>query len=278
MPELPEVETVRRGLEQTVLGRQIVELSVTGRRSVRRQTPGELAEAVEGRRVAAVRRRGKWLALELDDGRVLVIHLRMSGQLLHVADPSMPALPHTHVVARLDDGSELRFVDPRTFGEWYVTDQVSPDGLPVDFERFGPDPLLDGLPARTLRARLDGRRSPVKAALTDQRVLSGVGNLYADEACFVAGIRPDRRCDTLDDDEVGALAAAVRRILREAIRLRGSSLRDARYRDLMGDVGGYQAHHRVYDRAGEPCPRCGASVVKLSIGARSAYCCVACQY
>lgn len=277
MPELPEVETVRRGLEETVTGRRIDRLVVTGRRAVRRQPAAELVARVEGRRIAAVRRRGKFLALELDDGQVLVIHLRMSGQLLHVADPSLPALPHTHVVARLDDGSELRFVDPRTFGEWYVTDEVDSGGLPTDFDRFGPDPLLDGLPVATLRTVLKGRRSPIKAALTDQRVLAGVGNLYADEVCFLAGVRPDRRCDTLSDDEVRRLASAIRRILGDAVKLRGSSLRDARYRDLMGDLGGYQRRHRVYERAGEPCVRCGGSVSRIRFGARVAYCCEHCQ-
>jgi formamidopyrimidine-DNA glycosylase len=201
----------------------------------------------------------------------------MSGQLLHVADPTLPELPHTHVVARLDDGSELRFVDPRTFGEWYVTDDVGSGGLPTDFDRFGPDPLLDGLPASRLREVLKGRRSPIKAALTDQRVLAGVGNLYADEVCFLARVRPDRRCDTLTDDEVRRLASAIRRILGDAVKLRGSSLRDARYRDLMGDLGGYQRRHRVYERAGEPCVRCGWRVSKIGFGARVAYCCEHCQ-
>ncbi len=130
MPELPEVETVRRGLEATVLGRRITGLEVTGRRTVRRQSRDDLRHRLTGRKVAAVRRKGKYLALELDDGQFLVIHLRMSGQLLHVPQHSVvPTAPHTHVVMSLDDGSELRFVDPRTFGEWYVTDEAGDDGL-----------------------------------------------------------------------------------------------------------------------------------------------------
>jgi formamidopyrimidine-DNA glycosylase len=305
VPELPEVETVRRGLEERIVGQRLVEVIVTGRRTVRRQPPAELVARLEGRRVDAVRRKGKWLALLLDDDSVLVIHLRMSGQLHWVAPPANTApagkapsgaasivagpdssdawdrsavVKHTHVVARLGDGSELRFVDPRTFGEWFVTDDVGPDGLPLDFGRFGPDPLVDGLSAKTLRGRLAGRSVPLKAALTDQRVVSGIGSIYADEICFAARVRPDRRTETLDDEEIGRLARAARRLLAKAVELRGSSLRDERYRDLMGDLGSYQSRHNVYDRLGKPCRRCGTPISRVRFGARVAYCCEGCQH
>jgi formamidopyrimidine-DNA glycosylase len=188
-----------------------------------------------------------------------------------------PVEKHTHVVARFSNGSELRFVDPRTFGEWFVSDEIGPDGLPLDFARFGPDPLVDGLPARLLRQRLAGHRVPVKAALTDQRVVSGIGSIYADEICFAAKVRPDRRTETLTADEVSSLAAAARSLLRKAVELRGSSLRDERYRDLMGVMGSYQSHHRVYDRLGQPCRRCGTAISRVRFGARLAYCCEGCQ-
>jgi len=279
MPELPEVETVRSGLEERLVGRRFTEVVVTGRRTVRRQPAVDLSARLAGRRVEAVRRKGKFLAVELDSGEVLVIHLRMSGQLLWAADPSAaPLAPHTHVVARLDDGSELRFVDPRTFGEWYVTGEVGPDGLPLDFARFGPDPLVDGLGARVLRERLAGHKVPVKAALTDQRLVSGIGSIYADEVCFAARVRPDRRTDTLTDHETRRLARAISGVIGKAVGLRGSSLRDQRYRDLMGELGSYQGRHKVYDRAGEPCVRCGATVTKVRFGARVAYCCEGCQH
>lgn len=278
MPELPEVETVRRGLESLLPGRRVESVKVTGRRTVRRQSPAELRARLTGRRFGPPDRRGKFLALGLDDGQVLVIHLRMSGQLLAVRGPGrVPVAPHTHVRARLDDGAELRFVDPRTFGEWYVTDDVRPDGLPSDFDRLGPDPLADGVSAAVLAARLAGKRTPLKSALTDQRVIAGIGNLYADEICHVARLRPDRRTDSLTAREVKVLAAATSSVIAEAVRLRGSSLRDARYVDLMGEYGSYQHEHRVYDRAGEPCPRCGAAVEKIRFGARVAYCCPSCQ-
>jgi formamidopyrimidine-DNA glycosylase len=278
MPELPEVETVRQGLESTIVGRTIGAVEVSGKRTVRRQSTTELGGRLSGRTVVAVRRRGKFLALELDDGQFLIIHLRMTGQLLHVPQPSLlPRAPHTHAVMTLDDGSEVRFADQRTFGEWYVTGEAGEDGLPADFSRLGPDPLVDGLPARVLRHRLANRRSPLKAALTDQRVVAGIGNIYADEICFRARVRPDRRCDTLTTEETRRLASSTATILRRAVQLRGSSLRDQTYRDLMGDLGGYQARHQVYARAGEPCSRCGSPVSRIGFGARVAYCCEVCQ-
>lgn len=278
MPELPEVETVRRGLEATVVGQRIVDVVVTGARSVRRQPSAELRSRLFGRRIDAAMRRGKFLALPLDDGQVLVVHLRMSGRLLYVAEPERsPALPHTHIVASFSRGGELRFVDPRTFGEWYVTDGVDGAGLPAELARMGPDPLLDGLGPRALAARLAASRRPIKAALTDQRVLAGIGNLYADEICFAARLRPDRSAASLEMGDHRRLARSIARVLREATEARGSSLRDESYRDLMGDLGSYQDHHKVYGRAGAPCERCGAPVVKLGFGARVAYCCEGCQ-
>jgi formamidopyrimidine-DNA glycosylase len=280
VPELPEVETVRRGLEQRLVGQRFTKVTVTGRRSVRRHSAAELVERLQGRRVQAVRRKGKFLAVILDDDQVLVIHLRMSGQLLWASDPKDPAhplLPHTHVVADLSDGSELRFVDPRTFGEWFVTAEIGPDGLPADFARFGPDPLVDGLTAKVLGERLAGHRVPVKAALTDQRIVSGIGSIYADEICFAARVRPDRRTDTLEPAAIARLSRAASSLLRRAVELRGSSLRDERYRDLMGGLGSYQLHHRVYDRLGEPCRRCGTLISRVRFGARVAYCCEGCQ-
>lgn len=277
MPELPEVETVRRGLSERLVGRRFDRVAVTGRRTVRRHPPDELAPGLVGREVLAVRRKGKFLAVELDDHSCLVIHLRMSGQLLWTDDPSLPLVAHTHVVVGLDDGSELRFVDPRTFGEWYLTDEVGPDGLPLDFARFGPDPLVEGVSPGVLSRRLAGKKVAVKAALTDQRVISGVGSIYADEICYAARVRPDRRTDSLSPEEIGRLARSMRSILRRAIELRGSTLRDARYRDLMGEGGSYQLRHNVYDRAGEKCRRCGAVIERVSFGARTAYFCPGCQ-
>lgn len=278
MPELPEVETVRRGVEDAVIGRRISEVNVLGRRTVRRQSPAELRSRLLGRRLVSAGRRGKFLLLSLDDGAVLVVHLRMTGQLLHVDGAERPPLaPHTHLTVDLDDGSELRFVDPRTFGEWFVSSDIDGRGVPAELEHIGRDPLLEGLPAAYLSERLAGRRAPLKALLTDQRIIAGIGSIYADEICFRSKLRPDRLGGSLTAAELGSLAKAARAVLREAVKARGSSLRDQRYRDVAGGLGSYQGRHAVYDRAGEPCPRCGKPVVRLKIGARSAYCCVECQ-
>lgn len=278
MPELPEVETVRRGLEQVLPGRTARRLEVRGKRSVRRQSPEELTARLVGRRFGRPGRHGKFLALPLDDGQALVVHLRMSGQLLHVTEPDrVPPRPHTHVILGLDDDTELRFVDPRTFGEWFVTGDLGEDGNPSFFDDLGPDPLLDGLSPRLLQERFSNRHLAVKSALTDQRIVAGVGSIYADEICHAARVRPDRRLDTLGPDEVRRLAEKTRTVLRAAVAARGSSLRDSQYRDLMGDPGGYQARHRVYDRRGQPCRRCGSPISRISFGARTAFCCEACQ-
>ncbi|MGD0942798.1 MAG: bifunctional DNA-formamidopyrimidine glycosylase/DNA-(apurinic or apyrimidinic site) lyase [Acidimicrobiales bacterium] len=278
MPELPEVETVRRGLEGTVIGRRVTEVQVLGRRTVRRQSPAELTSRLAGRRFTGAGRRGKFLLLSLDDGSVLVVHLRMTGQLLHFGGTERPPLAeHTHVIVGLEDGTELRFVDPRTFGEWFVCSELDSRGVPSELSHLGRDPLLEGLPATYLASRFSGRRAPLKALLTDQRIVAGMGSIYADETCFRAKLRPDRPGGSLSAAELASLARAARAVLRDAVASRGSSLRDLGYRDLAGDLGSYQGRHAVYDRAGEACPRCGHPVVRLKIGSRSAYCCEGCQ-
>ena len=278
MPELPEVETVRRGLEGAVVGRRIVGVQVLGRRTVRRQSPAELTTRLTGRTFTAAGRRGKFLLLSLDDDAVLVVHLRMSGQLLHLSGTQLwPIAPHTHVVVALGAGTELRFVDPRTFGEWFVSSDVDGRGVPLELAHLGRDPLLEGLPTAYLAAHFAGRRVRLKGLLTDQRIVAGIGSIYADEICFRAKLRPDRSGASLSDTEVASLAKAARAVLREAVASRGSSLRDLGYRDLTGEVGSFQERHAVYDRAGEQCRRCGSQVVRLKIGARAAYLCEGCQ-
>ncbi|HLI15617.1 MAG TPA: bifunctional DNA-formamidopyrimidine glycosylase/DNA-(apurinic or apyrimidinic site) lyase [Acidimicrobiales bacterium] len=280
MPELPEVETVRRGLERAVLGRRVVAVEVLGARSVRRQDAPAFRAALVGRRLVAARRRGKFLLVDLAPGRgpaeALVCHLRMSGQLLLVP-PGAPRVAHTHVVLGLDDASELRFVDPRTFGELFVAPLDPASGLPAELRTLGPDPLADGLPTALLRRLLARRRTSLKAFLLDQRAVAGIGNLYADEICFAARLAPGRRTDSLSAREAARLAAAIAEVLSAAVAARGSSLRDGRYRDLGGEPGAYQDRHAVYGRAGAPCPRCARPVVRARIAGRSAHFCPACQ-
>lgn len=276
MPELPEVETVRRGLERSVLGRRVDEVAVTGRRTIRRQSPAEFALALRQRKLESAGRWGKYLLVGLDDGATLVVHLRMSGQLLHcpAGDP-LPA--HTHVRLVLDDRSELRFVDPRTFGELFVAAEHDARGRPLALGTLGVDPVVDGIDARRLGGLLAKRRTNLKAFLLDQHALAGIGNLYADEILFRARLRPDREAGSLTAPEARRLAKAIRDVLDEAVALRGSSLRDARYRDLDGGLGDYQGRHAVYARTGEPCVRCGRPILQARLGGRSSHFCATCQ-
>ena len=278
MPELPEVETVRRGLEGAVVGRRIAGVQVLGRRSVRRQSPAELTTRLEGRTLTAAGRRGKFLLMSLDDDAVLVVHLRMSGQLLHLSGTERPPIAaHTHVVVELGDGTQLRFIDPRTFGEWFVSSDLDSRGVPAELAHLGRDPLLEGLPTAYLATHFAGRRARLKGLLTDQRIVAGIGSIYADEICFRAKLRPDRSGGSLTGPELASLAKAARAVLREAVASRGSSLRDKGYRDLAGDFGSFQERHAVYGRTGEQCPRCGNRVVRFQVGARAAYMCEGCQ-
>jgi formamidopyrimidine-DNA glycosylase len=271
MPELPEVETVRRDLGREVLGRTVEEIVVTGSRTVRRFGSDALVHGLRQRSVVSVRRHGKYVLVDLDNGTVLVVHLRMSGMLLW--SPSTPAveIPHTHVRLRLDDGSVLRFVDPRTFGEMWVS---SPD-LP-ELAHIGPD-AWNGLSTAVLYEQLRRRKSSLKIALVNQAVVAGIGNIYADEIAWVAGIRPERLASSLSRRSVDVLHEATREVLGSAIAARGSSLADRQYVDLYGEPGDAQTGHRVYARAGEPCLRCGTLIVRLPIGARSAFSCRKCQ-
>jgi formamidopyrimidine-DNA glycosylase len=272
VPELPEVEVVRRGLALEVAGRDVTSVAVTGARTVRRQPAEALVERLRGARLGAAGRVGKFLLMPLDDGaETLVIHLRMSGQLL-LTTPEWPLAKHTHAVLGLSDGRELRFVDPRTFGELFVAP------APVAaLAHLGPDPLSPGWSAAVLGRGLIGRTGRLKLLLMDQRFVAGIGNIYSDEALFEARLRFDRPGGTLSGEEIGRLHRAVRKTLRDAVSHRGSSLRDAQYVDLFGAPGDYQNRHRVYGREGEPCPRCGGPVRRISLGGRSTFLCEICQ-
>ena len=279
MPELPEVETVRRGLSRYVVGRTVAAVEVTGARSVRRQGVAELVARLVGRRLEAADRRGKYLLVRLDDGAVLVVHLRMSGQLRFVAAPASvaPVAPHTHVRIGFADGSELRFVDQRTFGELFVTGDLDGRGVPVALAALGPDPLVDGIDGARLAALAARRRTSCKAFLLDQHVLAGVGNLYADEALFRARLRPARQAALLRPAQLARLVESLEQVLGEAVAARGSTLRDARYVDLMGKAGAFQEVHAVYGREGAPCVRCGRPIHRVRLAGRSSHFCATCQ-
>lgn len=271
MPELPEVETVRRDLDKEVVGRTIESVSVTGLRTVRRYGADSVIASLVGRTIVGTRRHGKYLLLDLDDSNVLVVHLRMSGMLLWSAGAPAVEMPHTHVRWLFTDGSQLRFVDPRTFGEVWVTSSDLPELVHV-----GPDAWND-LTSELLVERLKGRKSALKIALVNQAIVAGIGNIYADEIAWVAGIRPERMVDRLTGPKMKAVFEATREVLGVAIEARGSTLSDRQYVDLYGESGGAQQGHRVYAREGEACLRCGSTIVRLPIGARSAFSCRKCQ-
>jgi len=265
-----------------VAGREVTSASVTGARTVRRQMPQALVDRLRGATLGPAARIGKFLLVPLDDGaQTLVIHLRMSGQLL-LTVPERPLARHTHAVLGLSDGRELRFVDPRTFGELFVTE--SPPGgsggsprPPAALAHLGPDPLSARWSAVALGQALAGRKGRLKLLLMNQRFVAGIGNIYSDEALFEAGLRYDRPGGSLSGDEIARLHRAVRTTLRAAVRHRGSSLRDAQYVDLFGSPGAYQLRHRVYGREGEACPRCGGPVRRVPLGGRSTFLCEKCQ-
>ncbi|MFM2182128.1 MAG: formamidopyrimidine-DNA glycosylase/DNA-(apurinic or apyrimidinic site) lyase [Actinomycetota bacterium] len=282
MPELPEVETVRRGIERTVVGRRVMRVEVGRERTVRRTSRQALIDGLTDTTVVAADRRGKYLLCPLDSGDTLMVHLRMSGRLLTA--PSGTARPaHTHVVAHLAasidrPAEELWFVDPRTFGEMVVFDPGNAAAELPELGRLGRDPVVDGLTTRDLQRLVAGRRRQVKALLLDQHVLAGVGNIYADESLHRARLRPDRTSDTLTGREIGRLASSVVEILSEAIDAGGSTLADTQYVDLEGNDGWFQVHHRVYDRAGQRCLTCGrADIVRAVTAGRSTCWCPRCQ-
>jgi formamidopyrimidine-DNA glycosylase len=268
VPELPEAETVRRDLVKVFAGDRLSQVVVTGRRTVRRHPPAVLS-SLEGRSLLDVGRLGKYLLFRWDDGALMVGHLRMSGQLLH-ADPGAPVAAHTHAVFSFAQAGEMRFVDPRTFGELFL---AGPDE--EELSHLGPDALA--IRAEQLGQALAGRRAPLKSLLVDQRVVAGIGNIYADEICFAARLRGDRPGGSLSRPQVARLTAAVHEVLSSAIEARGSTLDDLGYRDLAGQAGSFQLQHRVYNRLGEPCTTCGRAIVRPFFGARSAFLCPRCQ-
>lgn len=279
MPELPEVETIKRDLEREVTGKRVKSVDVSGMRSIRRHpNKKHFIAKLEGHKLTGVERRGKYLLVRLEGGDVLVVHLGMSGQLLRgrggVRDPDPK---HTHVVVTFTQGGVLRFVDPRTFGELFVT---TPEELPEqvpELAHLGFDPVDDMMSWTKFGEMLVARKAKLKTLLMDQRFAAGIGNLYSDEILWAAGLRYDRSSDSLSSQEVRRLYRAMVETLQEAIKYRGSSLADEQYRDLFGAVGEFQNHHKVYDREGQSCRRCRSPIVRVKLNTRSTFFCAQCQ-
>ncbi len=272
MPELPEIETIRSSLEPLVLGRRIERVEVR-RADLRFRLPSDFAARLEGRVIRRARRRAKYLIFDLDDELSWLLHMGMSGRLLHTSEPARyVAGKHDHVLVSLSGGSALVFNDPRRFGLMAV-ENAAGSGL---LAGIGPEPLdagafngayLAGLRRRTKRT--------LKDLLMDQRVVAGLGNIYTNEILFAAGLRPRRRLARLSAADCERLAGAVRTVLGEAIEHRGSSIAD--FLDGVGRRGGYQWRRRVYDRENEPCPSCSTPIKAVVVGQRSSFYCPRCQ-
>jgi formamidopyrimidine-DNA glycosylase len=278
MPELPEVEVVRRDLDREISGKRVKSVETHGARSVRRhKNAKEFVARLTGKKITGVTRRGKYLLVRLDGGEVLVVHLGMSGQLLRAKSAKEPMPKHTHVVITFTQGGQLRFVDPRTFGEMFVTEWDDLESQVDELAHLGLDPLEESMSWERFGALIASRHTKLKTALMDQAFLSGIGNIYSDEILFEAGLRWDRMTDSLSSEEVRRLYRAMVEVLQEAVKHRGSSLADAQYVDLFGKPGGYQELHHVYAREGQACPRCRRPVVRQRVGGRSTFFCEACQ-
>jgi formamidopyrimidine-DNA glycosylase len=272
MPELPEVETVRRSLARELAGRRIVNVREIGWPSiVAAPTPDELCLALCDRAVERVDRRAKYVLIRLDNDETLAVHLRMTGQLL-VVPGDAPSDKHTHIILSLDDGRELRFHDTRKFGRWWL---LNADGLAELESRLGDEPLGDGFTLAAFQARLAGRRTKLKPLLLDQSVVAGIGNIYADEALWMSRLHPLRTADSLDEDEVAALHASIIAALDQGIQRRGTTL--VNYRDASGASGENQDYLNAYGRTGAPCPRCGTPIERIIVAQRSTHLCPTCQ-
>lgn len=273
MPELPEVETVRRGLAPSVTGRRLTDVDIRDPRLVAPADRVRVAAELVGERVVELDRRGKYLVFRFGSGRVLLAHLRMTGSFRHTVDASAADGSYVRAVVTLDDGSDVVYHDVRRFGTWRL---LEPEELrPYLAARLGAEPLARRFTATHLAERLVGRRAPVKAALLDQRTVAGVGNIYADEALWRARIHPLRPAGSLDADETRRLHRAVRQALALGIERQGATLRD--YAQPNGAPGGMQREFRVYGRFRQPCDRCRTPIEKTRAGGRTTSFCPRCQ-
>jgi formamidopyrimidine-DNA glycosylase len=278
--ELPEVEVLRRDLEKDVVGRRMaaveVKRSKNSRRVIRRhKAPKEFRDRLVGKKITKVDRRGKYLLIHLDDGDVLVAHMGMSGRFLR-GNKRVAPVPHTHVVITFQQGGDLRFIDPRTFGELFVS-HADELGKISELAHLAIDPLETPFTWQQFSFSLAERKSKLKSLLMDQKFIAGLGNIYSDEVLFAAGLRHDRMSDELSSQEVRRLYRAIQEVVQESIRFRGTTLDDEAYVDLYGKPGEYQSELKVYGRLGEPCRRCRTPIVAVRVGGRRSYFCPQCQ-
>lgn len=272
MPELPEVETIRRQLSERIVGLTVFGATIYLKKVIKEPSPESFVRKIRKRKITGITRRGKYLLFELSGGYLLVIHLRMSGQLVYESETA-PQPRHTHLLLHLERG-RLRLTDLRQFGRvWLIPAERSYQM--AELKKLGPEPLTADFTETYLRNRLRKSRRKIKPVLLDQEVVAGIGNIYADEALYMAGLHPGRRSDGLTAREVKELYRAVKDALSEGVLHRGTSIQN--YVDAAGRKGSHQDFLKVHYRAGQPCPRCGTSVTKIKLGSRGTYFCPTCQ-
>jgi len=278
--ELPEVEVMRRDLEKEVVGKRIRSVEVRPHRNAmrvirRHARRKEFEDRLAGRKITKVDRKGKYVLMAVEDGQVLVVHFGMSGQFLR--GTKRQALPqHTHVVLEFVQGGDLRYVDPRTFGEMFVTN-ADELGKVRELDHVAIDPLEDTFTWQEFSGELARRAAKLKPLLMDQKFVSGLGNISSDEVLFAAGLRQDRASDMLSSQEVRRLYRAMREVVQEAIRFRGTTLDDEAYVDLFGKPGEFQSELKVYGRKGQACRRCRTPIESIKAAGRTSYFCPQCQ-
>ena len=273
MPELPEVETIRRDLELKVKGKRIERVIIRNEKSVKAPSPGEFVLKMEGKVFYQMHRRGKYLILGLDSGDSLVLHLGMTGRLIY--SKTKEEIDYSRVIFLLENSAQLSFTDVRGFGGlWFVPDKKFEEVVSA-LASLGPEPLKKEFTQEKFKQLLKGKKGKIKSVLMDQTFIAGVGNVYAQEALFLSGIHPTRSPSLLLDQEIGKLYHSLLNVLREAISYRGSSVDT--YVDLDGREGNYEPRLGVYGRAGSNCLRCGAVIERMEVGGRGTYFCPRCQ-
>jgi formamidopyrimidine-DNA glycosylase len=276
VPELPEVEIVRKDLEREVVGKKIKDVEVKLPRIVRRhRTRTEFTKRLNGRGITKIERRGKYILVRLDNNDVLVMHLGMSGRIERTT-ARKPIEKHTHVVMKLSTGGELRFIDMRQFGELFVSERDELDTI-KELQHIAIDPLEDSFTWQHFSQLIGTRHVKLKTLLMDQKFISGIGNIYSDEILWHAGLRHDRPSDSLTSQEVRRLYRAIQEVIQEGIRYRGVTLEDETYSDLYGKSGEMQEHLKVYGKVGMPCRRCRTPITRERWSNRSTYFCPQCQ-
>ncbi|HOJ76507.1 MAG TPA: DNA-formamidopyrimidine glycosylase [Bacillota bacterium] len=271
MPELPEVETIRLSLAPKLENRVITGAEVLLPKLIQEITPKQFVKQITGKTIKGLKRRGKYLLIELTDESTITIHLRMTGQL--TITPSIEEIAKaTYLIIKLDNGSDLRFKDYRKFGKVFLFSNAQ---LPASLTKLGPEPLSDEFTIDTLKQNFKRRNIAIKKALLNQEIIAGIGNIYADEALFVAGIHPVRPVNSLTEDELNKLYHAIKLVLTEGIAYRGTTKKD--YIDGEGNPGSYQDKLRVYGRKGLPCVKCNGPVLKMNFGGRGTHFCPVCQ-